>query len=135
MRRHRASLAGVAVVLGLSAFAPGMEAVQDGTRLVVTGANFRYTWDTRRGGELTCVEQHGLRGGGWWTRGSPRISSSTWQRVNSTFAWKLLDTIPALSFANSRGAYYSLEWKIAYASADRDATLTIVLSVLLQHGE
>jgi hypothetical protein len=46
--------------------------------------------------------------------------------VNSTFAWKSLDTIPALSFSAKRMAYYSGEWNIACANADRNATLKLL---------
>lgn len=103
-----------------------MDVVESNGRLIVTGANFRYTWDTRRGGELAVVEQQSTGNGGWWTRGGPRQVPSTWHRVNSTFAWKSLDTIPALSFATKRGAYYSGEWNIAYANADNKATLKVL---------
>jgi hypothetical protein len=103
-----------------------MDITQQGTKLIVTGANFRYTWDTRRGGEMTSVEQPGLAAGGWWNRGQAETPTSNWQRVNSTFAWKSLDTIPSLSFSTKRGAYYSGEWNIAYANADRHATLKII---------
>ncbi len=106
--------------------AAAMEVARDGSRLTVAGANFRYTWDARRGGELALVEQPGLIEGGWWLRGTLGRPRSAWQRVNSTFAWKSLDTIPALSFSTRRGAYYSLEWAIAYNNADRDAKIDLV---------
>ena len=120
--------------------AVAMDIVERDGRLMVTGANFRYTWDTRRGGELAVVEQQSTGLGGWWTHGGPRQpmtgpvmvgdatskKPSTWQRVNSTFAWKSLDTIPALSFSTKRGAYYSGEWNVAYASADNKATLKVL---------
>jgi hypothetical protein len=102
-----------------------MDVVEGDGKLVVTGANFRYTWDTRRGGELSIVEQRGTSDG-WWTRGQPRKAAGPWQRVNSTFAWKSLDTIPAISFSTKRGAYYSNEWAIAYANADRSSTLKVI---------
>ena len=120
----------VAAVLGAFAFlaagSPGMDVAEEGTRLVVSGANFRYTWDTRRGGELTTVEQRGLETGGWWKWGGIHVSTDSFQRVNSSFAWKSRDTIPALSFATRRMAYYSGDWNIAYASADKKATLKIL---------
>jgi uncharacterized membrane protein len=103
-----------------------MEVTREGSRLTVAGANFRYTWDAHRGGELALVEQPGLVEGGWWLRGMPGQPRSAWQRVNSSFAWKSLDTIPALSLATRRGAYYSLEWAIAYNNADRDARIDIL---------
>ena len=102
-----------------------LEVVRQGPELHVRGANFRYTWDTRRGGELAVVSQPGLPQGGWWSLGTVRHPVDAFQRVNSSFAWKLLDTIPALSFSSQRGAYFSLEWKIAYNSADRESTLTV----------
>ena len=97
-----------------------------GSKLTASGNNFRYTWDTERGGELTCVEQRGLSALGWWDRGFPKLRRTSWQRINSTFAWKSLDTIPALSLSTSRMAYYSGEWAIAYASADRHAKLKVI---------
>jgi hypothetical protein len=103
-----------------------MEVSHQGTRLIVTGTNFRYTWDTRRGGELAVAEQPGLPEGGWWTRGMTGRRDPGWQRVNSTFAWKSLDTIPALSFSTRRAAYYSGEGTIAYANADRQAKLEVL---------
>jgi len=104
------------------------------TKLILTGRNFRYTWDTRRGGELSKVEQQGRNKidefgnqvKGWWSYQNPWLERSPWQRINSDFAWKSFDTIPALSFSTDRKAYYSGEWKIAYANADRHAKLTVL---------
>ena len=95
-------------------------------KLVATGTNFRYTWEARRGWELTVVEQPGLVQGGWWNLAEVPRKSSRWQRVNSNFAWKSLDTIPAISFSTKRNAYYSGDWTIAYANADRNARIRIV---------
>ena len=103
-----------------------MQVEYAGSKVIVTGNNFRYTWDTARGGELSCVEQRGLSALGWWDRGFPKLRRTPWQRINSTFAWKSLDTIPALSVSTSRMAYYSGEWGIAYASADRNAKLKVI---------
>ena len=124
----------------VAASATAMQVATNGSWLTVTGAGFRYTWDTHRGGELAIVEQAGSPVGGWWNRfpargGLPPSpgpalpgfgASSVWQRVNSTFAWKSLDTIPALSFSTKRGSYYSGEWNVAYANVDRNATLKIL---------
>ena len=128
----RRGIAAAAVLLIISQ-ADAMEVAKQGSKLVLTGANFRYTWDARRGGELAEVEQRGLRApragewsGGWWLRGMPGRRPSAWQRVNSTFAWKSLDTIPALSLSTKRMAYYSGEWAIACANADRTATLKLL---------
>ena len=104
------------------------------TRLILTGRNFRYTWDTRRGGELSKVEQQGRNKidefgnqvKGWWSYQHPWLERSSWQRINSDFAWKSFDTIPALSFSTDRKAYYSGAWKIAYANADRRAKLKVL---------
>ncbi|MFB3891545.1 MAG: hypothetical protein ACE15C_05920 [Phycisphaerae bacterium] len=97
-------------------------------KLVLTGSNFRYTWEARRGWELSVVEQPGLLQGGWWNLAEVPRKPTYWQRVNSNFAWKSLDTIPAISFSTRRGAYYSGEWTIAYANADRNAQIKIVKS-------
>jgi len=127
VRRHPAAKGMLgAALLCLASQARAMEVSRQGSRLIVTGASFRYTWDSRRGGELAQVEQRGLTSGGWWTRGMPGRRPSTWQRVNSTFAWKSLDTIPALSFSTKRLAYYSGEWTIAYANADRTAKIRVL---------
>ncbi|MCL2645856.1 MAG: hypothetical protein FWD61_02495 [Phycisphaerales bacterium] len=123
--------------------AQAMDIAQHQGRLIVTGGNFRYVWDTNRGGELASVEQQSSSEPGWWLRGSPRPlvtpamltalgdtagarNNATWRRVNSTLAWKSVDTIPALSFSTKRGAYYSGEWNVAYANADNKATLKIL---------
>ena len=114
-----------ALVLCLAVEAGAMEVRQQGTRLIVTGTNFRYTWDARRGGELAAVEQPGPPDG-WWVRGMPGYRNSPWQRINSCFAWKSLDTIPALSFSTKRMAYYSGEAVIACANADKSAKIRIL---------
>ena len=116
----------ILVMACLASQAYAMDVSQQGTTLTVTGTNFRYTWDTRRGGELSIVEQLGTGAGGWWDLGTGRTPSSKWQRVNSTFAWKSLDTIPSLSFSTKRGAYFSGEWNVAYANADKHAALKII---------
>ncbi|MCL2640131.1 MAG: hypothetical protein FWD53_04740 [Phycisphaerales bacterium] len=125
------------------ASANAMDIAQYHGRLIVTGGNFRYVWDTNRGGELASVEQQGASEDGWWLKGGPRPlvtramltalgdtagakNNDSWRRVSSTFAWKSLDTIPALSFSTKRGAYYSGEWNIAYANADYKSTLKIL---------
>jgi len=123
--RRGSAAAAVLAIVSAAAWAEAMEVRQEGTRLIVTGTNFRYMWDTRRGGELAVVEQPGPSDG-WWVRGMPGYRNSPWQRVNSTFAWKSLDTIPALSLSTKRMAYYSGEWTIAYANADRHAKLNMV---------
>lgn len=113
----------------LSAVAPAlaMDVEQVGTKLIVTGENFRYTWDARRGGEMSVVEQRSLpTTTAWWVRANRDQRPTQWHRVNSTFAWKSLDTIPAVSFSTKRGSYYSGEPTIAYANADRNATLKVV---------
>lgn len=122
---NRLSIILACLVAAVAAPAMAMDVAEQGTRLVVTGANFRYTWDTRRGGELSVVEQRSTSHGGWWTLGGPRQVPSTWHRVSSTFAWKSLDTIPAISFSTKRGAYYSGEPNIAWANADNQATLKV----------
>ena len=124
--RRATALAACALLPWAAGHASAMEVARQGTRLIVTGTNFRYTWDTRRGGELAVVEQPGLAEGGWWLRGMTGGRDAAWQRVNSTFAWKSLDTIPALSFSTKRGSYYSGEATIAYANADRRAKIEIV---------
>ena len=107
---------------GRRGHAPWTSAAGRAARLIVTRHELPlHLGQPGRGGELAVVEQPGLAGGGWWNRGRPGHASSPWQRVNSTFAWKSLDTIPALSFSTKRGAYYSGEWTIAYANADRNA--------------
>jgi hypothetical protein len=113
-------------VLALTVSAHAMEVMQQGTKLIVTGGAFRYTWDSRRGGELSVVEQKAFSPDGWWLAGTNPRPQPPWQRVNGTFAFKSLDTIPSLSFSTLRGAYFSGDWKIAYASADRDATIKIL---------
>lgn len=103
-------------------------------QLILTGRNFRYTWDTRRGGELSKVEQRGRNRidefgnlvKGWWSYGNPYLERAPWMRVNSDLAFKSFDTIPALSFSTDRKAYYSGQWKVAYANADRRSRLTVV---------
>lgn len=115
----------IATFMAMTCTASAMEVSQSGTKLVVMGDNFRYVWDTRRGGELASVEQRALPGG-WWLRGNPAQANGSWQRVNSTFAWKSLDTIPALSFSPNRGAYFSGQGVVAYANADRSSTLKII---------
>ena len=128
LRRGAAAAALLAVCVAAllqAGEARAMDVRQQGTRLIVSGTNFRYTWDTRRGGELAAVEQPGPPDG-WWTRGTPGYVGSPWQRVSSTFAWKSLDTIPALSFSSKRMSYYSGEATVAYANADRGARLKLV---------
>ena len=116
----------VLVVLALAASAHAMDVTQQGTKLIVTGGAFRYTWDGRRGGELAVVEQKAFSPNGWWLAGTNPRPQPPWQRVNGTLAFKSLDTIPALSFSTLRGAYFSGDWKIVYANADRDATIKIL---------
>jgi hypothetical protein len=115
----------IALMLCGASEACALDVQQQGTRLTVTGTNFRYTWDGRRGGELAAVEQPGPADG-WWVRGLPGYRNSSWQRINSCFAWKSLDTIPALSFSTKRMAYYSGEGVIAYANADKNAQINIL---------
>jgi hypothetical protein len=119
-------LAAVGGLVILAAVAGAMEVEEQGSKLIITGTHFRYTWDTRRGGELAVVEQPGLARGGWWNRGVGRVNVSGWQRVNSSFAWKSLDTIPAISFSTKRAAYYSLEWAVAQSNADNKAELKVL---------
>ena len=119
-------LIGIMAALFATAPAFAMDVVEQDGRLIVTGANFRYTWDTRRGGELAVVEQQSDGKGGWWMRGGPRQTPSRWHRVSSTFAWKSLDTIPAISFSTKRGAYYSGEWNICWANADNKAEIKVL---------
>ena len=60
----------IATLMAMTCTASAMEVSQSGTKLIVMGDNFRYVWDTRRGGELSSVEQRALPGG-WWLRGNP----------------------------------------------------------------
>ena len=117
---------GILAVLAVAVSAHAMEVTQQGTKLIVTGGAFRYTWDSRRGGELAVVEQKAFSPNGWWLAGTNPRPQPPWQRVNGTFAFKSLDTIPALSFSSLRGAYFSGDWKIAYANADRDGSIKIL---------
>ena len=120
------AMGAILLFICLAARASAVDVTQSGTKLTVTGANFRYTWDTRRGGEMSEFEQRTVPTKGWWNEANPRAQRSEWLRVNGSFAWKSLDTIPALSFSTNRGAYYSGEWHIAYANADNKATLNLI---------
>ena len=68
-------------IAAASSPARAMDIVERDGRLTVTGANFRYTWDTRRGGELAVVEQQSTGLGGWWTKGGSRGGGASNDRV------------------------------------------------------
>ena len=72
---------------------------------------WKMTFNGERGGELNKVEL---------------FDGAKFYRVNSTFAFKSLDTIPALSFASTRDSYYSGKWDVFYANEARGCKFEVL---------
>ncbi len=86
------------------------EQTQDNLFILSTPA-WKMTFNGERGGELNKVELS---------------DGDKLYRVNSTFAFKSLDTIPALSFASTRDSYYSGKWDVFYANEGRGCKFEVL---------
>ncbi|HUU43884.1 MAG TPA: alpha-amylase family protein, partial [Planctomycetota bacterium] len=79
--------------------------------LVLSTPAWKLVFNGERGGELNQVLL---------------FDGDRFHRVNSTFAFKSLDTIPALSFTNTKDSYYSGKWDIYYANEGRKCEFKVL---------
>ena len=79
--------------------------------LVLSTPAWKMVFNGERGGELNEVLL---------------FDGDTFRRVNATFAFKSLDTIPALSFASTKDSYYSGKWDVYYANEGRKCRFKIL---------
>lgn len=94
----------VSVALATPALAQIKRLPTEENQIVLQGPGWQLTFDGERGGELSKVLL-------WDGR--------KWYRVNSSFAFKSLDTLPALSFASTKDSYYSGKWDVFYSNEGR----------------
>ena len=79
--------------------------------LVISTPVWKMVFNGERGGELNKVMV---------------FDGDKWYRINSTFAFKSLDTLPALSFTSTKDSYYSGKWDVYYANEGRKCKFEIL---------
>jgi hypothetical protein len=104
-------IAAMVVALATPLYAQIEKTLTQDNRLVLKTPAWRMVFNGERGGELNEV---------WLWDGDK------FYRVNSTFAFKSLDTLPALSFTNTRDSYYSGKWDVFYANEGRGCKFEIL---------
>ena len=79
--------------------------------LVISTPVWKMVFAGERGGELNKVML---------------FDGDRWYQVNSTFAFKSLDTLPALSFTSTKDSYYSGKWDVYYANEGRNCKFEVL---------